>query len=237
MENTKDVAKGVVAELIVSEQFRDMIKSLIAESLDEKLTTLNDKIDKVKNECENKIEAMKAECNEKIEEVKGELHEARVQNEALAKEHEKHKKDREITVNNSMINYQCIKNLKQDLLRNSLRVTGVPESPVQRDPVSNKIIPEDTEQIILDTLSKTGVTLCVEDIDSATRIPNHKNTATPRTIDIRFTRHSTRQKVLSSRRNLKGTGVGVHESLTKWNQFIYDQAKDMVRNVDKAVTA
>jgi hypothetical protein len=136
-----------------------------------------------------------------------------------------------------MYTYNGMATLQQESLRNSLRITGVPEAPIKRDIETKKIIPEDIGKVILDIASKTGVTLQIEDLDSATRVPkplHARHTATPRTIEVKFTRHIIRQKVLLSRKELKGTGVGIHEVLSKSNQIVYEQAKDMVKNVAKA---
>ena len=46
-------------------------------------------------------------------------------------------------------------------------------------------------------------------------------------------RHSDRQKVISNRRCLKGSGIGVHEVLTKASQYIYDQARDMAKSAEE----
>lgn len=77
METSKELAKNVVEELIVSDQFRTLFKSLISESLDEKLTIINNKMDGIKTEFNNKVESMETDYNEKIEKLKGELHESR----------------------------------------------------------------------------------------------------------------------------------------------------------------
>ena len=45
-------------------------------------------------------------------------------------------------------------------------------------------------------------------------------------------RNSTRQKVISNRRCLKGTGIEVHEVLTKVFQYIFDAARNMSKSVD-----
>jgi hypothetical protein len=237
MDTSKDLAKNVVSELIENDKFRCMFKSLISESLDEKLTSLNNKIDTIKTEYNCKMDEMRTEFDGKLEEMRGELHETRVENETLAKKNEKLKDDLNITTNNAMYTYNGLATLQQETLRNSLRITGVPEAPIKRDPETKKIIPENTEQVTLDIALKTGVTLQMEDLDSATRIPkpmHARHTATPRPIEVKFTRRIIRQKVLSSRRQLKGTGVGVHEVLSKSNQIVYEQAKDMVKNVAKA---
>jgi hypothetical protein len=233
METGKDLAKQVVAELINSGEFHTLLKSLMMDTIEKKLTSLDSKVEQVKKDFNEKMGTITTD-NEKI---RGELHEVRVQNEDLTKKNVKLRKQLDTCINNNNSNFHANTTLHQEQLRNSLRFTGVPELPIQRDPDTLKVIPEDMEKTVLDVALKSGVTLTAEDIDSARRIPKlQTHTTTPRAIEVRLTRHIIRQKILTSRRNLKGTGIGIHEELSKVHQFIYDQARDMVRNVEKAKT-
>jgi hypothetical protein len=233
-ETNKNLAKQLVAELISSDEFHSLLKSLLSDTIDKKLSNLHSKMEEVKTEIYDKMGNMETE----YEKIRGELHEVRVQNDELTKRNVKLSNKLDVAINNTNANFQGISSLQQDQCRNSLRLTGVPESPVKRDPETDKIIPEDTEKIVRDIALQSGITVSEEDLDWASRIPKPKNynSATPRVIEVRFTRRSVRQKVLLSRTKLKGTGIGVHETITKVVQFVFDQAKDMVKNVRKAKT-
>ena len=101
------------------------------------------------------------------------------------------------------------------------------------------MIHENTEEVVRDFLKeKMGTNIKTEDLDSARRIPRppkQHDTGKPRAIVVKFMRNSDRQKVISKRRCLKGSGIGVHvhEVLTKASQYIYDQARDMARSAEE----
>jgi len=236
METTgKELAKEVVQQLITSDEFQSLFKALIADTIDKKLSSLNSKIEDVRTELHEKIESI----NTDHEKVRAELLDVIKENKELKKKTDAMSKKLDTNINNTNVNYHGVHQIRQERLGNSLRLTGVPESPIERNKDTQQIIPEDTEKVVQDIALKAGITLQKEDLDSARRVPrpNHVRAETPRVIEVRFMRHNVRQKFLSSRRNLKGTGIGVHEVLTKLHQYIYDQAKDMVQNVEKAKTA
>jgi len=103
--------------------------------------------------------------------------------------------------------------------------------------VTDKLVREDTQKVVQELLQdKMDVTISEADLDSVRRVPkskNQQNTGAPRPILVTFVRNSLRQKVISKRRILKGTGIGVHDVLTKTNQFIYNETKKMAKDMNK----
>ena len=207
---------------------------------------INDKVNELKGECDNKIEAMRTQQNERIEEIKGELHKVRVENEKLIKKNAGLHEELEQLRNESVNNFRGIVEIHQDANRNSLKITGIPESPVKRNPVTGRIIPENTEEVVKNFLEvKMDISIEETDLDSARRIQKtgkQRDTGTPRPIVVNFMRNSTRQKVISNRRCLRGTGIGVHDaarsmsksvdnvkSVWTWNGITYVLAEDKDR--------
>ena len=222
-------SKPLVVADLTYDQFCVLFKKLFSESMNELKQEINDKVNELKGECDNKIEAMRTQQNERIEEIKGELHKVRVENEKLIKKNAGLHEELEQLHNESVNNFRGIVEIHQDANRNSLKITGIPESPVKRNPVTGRIIPENTEEVVKNFLEvKMDISIEETDLDSARRIQKtgkQRDTGTPRPIVVNFMRNSTRQKVISNRRCLRGTGIGVHEVLTKGFQYIYDAAR------------
>ena len=230
-------AKQLIVAELTYDQFCALFKKLFSESMNELKQEINDKVQELKGECDNKIEAIRIKQDERIEELKGELHEVRVENEELEKQNAGLQDELAHLRNETKNNFRGILEIHQDANRNSLKITGVPESPVKRNPVTQRMIPENTEEVVKNFMKdKMGISIEETDLDSAVRIKNsgkQQDSGAPQPIVVKFTRHSTRQKVISNRRCLKGTGIGVHEVLTKGFQYIYDQARTMAKTVDK----
>lgn len=235
-KDTKDFAKDVVTELLRSEEFKCTFKQLVSETLDEQFTKLNVKIDAMKMDFDEKIDKLRTECNESIEKLKGEVHDVSVDHSKLEEETTELEAKVNTNIGNVNMNYYKIMDLKQDSLKNTVQITGVPETAVKKDQETGRATQEDTEKVVMDVLSQTGVELENQDIDFARRIkkPKHlQNTATPRPIEVKFTRRSTKQKIIQKRRLLKGTGIGVHEQLCYQNQVIYNEARKLEKSMDK----
>ena len=237
----------MIAELTY-DKFRVLFKELFAESMDENMTKINcklgelkdefnDKVEKVKHECDEKIEKMKVDHSEKVEQINGELHDIKLANKELVKKNAGLQEEISKLRNDTTNNFRGILEIHQDGHRNSLKLTGVPESPMKRDPITQSMIHENTEEVVRVFLKeKMGTIIKTEDLDSARRIPRppkQRDTGKPRAIVVKFMRNSDRQKVISNRRCLKGSGIGVHEVLTKASQYIYDQARDMARSAEE----
>ena len=120
--------------------------------------------------------------------------------------------------------------------RNCVRLYGVPENSK-----------EDTDQVMLDLASeKLDIKLQRHEIDRSHRVGVPRTTSsrsgagnrpTPRPIIVKFTTYRTRDVVLKSRRNLKGTHMGIEEDLTVANRILLSKAKEAVKNSDKVSAA
>ena len=205
--------------------------------LDELKQELSVKVDKVKSECEDKIEKMEMEFNEKVDKLTGELHDVHVQNKELAKTNAGLKEELSRLNNECVNNFRGILKIKQEAELDSLRLTGVPEAPRKRNPETQRLELENTEEVLCQLLqNKMEIDVNKDDLSFAKRLPKpakQRGSDTPRPILVKFMRNSNRQKVIANRRCLKGTGIGVHEVLTQASKYIFDATKDMAKSVSK----
>ena len=247
MDGDNTTKLPTMAELTY-DKFRVLFKELFAESMDENMAKINcklgelkaemsDKVEKVKYECDDKIEKMKINHSEEVEQINGELHDIKLMNEELIKKNVGLQEEISKLRNDTVNNFRGLLELHQDAHRNSLKLTGVPETPMKRDPTTHNMSRENTEEVVRNLLKeKMGTNIKTEDLDFAKRIPRpvkQRDRGTPRAIVVKFMRHSDRQKVIANRRCLKGSGIGVHEVLTKHSQYIYDQARDMAKSAEE----
>ena len=222
---SSEIADQVVAKLSESEKFSTLLTTMISQVLDTKLREAQLQLDK-------KI----ATLNTDYEKIRGEIHDVVVKNDELKEQVDSNNENLKVNISNINNLHRRVCSYEQASYLNGLRITGVPESAMKRDQETNKIIPEDVGSLVQDVISKTGVSIKEDDIDIVARIPKskqQKNTATPRVIEVKFTRHTLRQKVLLARRKLKGTGIGINEILTSHNKYLYDEARNMATKVDK----
>ena len=133
----------------------------------------------------------------------------------------------------------CIKNIQAEMnsleqysRRNCLLVFGVKEDKS-----------EDTTEIVRGIVSRhLNIELKKDDIDRSHRLQprrrpennsgasnqdqnKSKRTPTPKPIIVKFTTYRVRSEVLSKRRKLKGTGIGIDENLTRKNAELLSAAK------------
>ena len=70
-------------------------------------------------------------------------------------------------LNNYVNNFRGIVEIHQDANRNSLKITGIPESPVKRNPVTERIFPKNTEEVVKNFFEvKMGISIEETDLDS-----------------------------------------------------------------------
>ena len=101
---------------------------------------------------------------------------------------------------------------------NCLLVHGIVEETV-----------EDTEQKIIYTLQQSmNETIQPEDIDRSHKLgnPNSSKNVKPRPIIVKFVRHNTCNRIYRNKKNLKGTGISVTESLTAKTINMLEKAKE-----------
>ena len=94
-----------------------------------------------------------------------------------------------------------------------------------------EITGEDTDQICIDTISdKVGVELFIDDIQRSHRTGPKKFQTTrrtkPRPIILRFSSMRKRMEVFRNKKNLKGKGITITESLTKIRFALLQKAKE-----------
>ena len=94
-----------------------------------------------------------------------------MENEELIKKNAGLHEELEQLRNESVNNFRDIVEIHQDANRNSLKITGVPESPVKRNPVTERMIPENTEEVVKNFLEvKMGISTEETDLDSARKV-------------------------------------------------------------------
>ena len=125
--------------------------------------------------------------------------------------------------------------LDQNNHKNSILISGIPER--KKEEGSTTSTPEDTNKVVLDMASeKLGIDLTEQDIDHSHRsknaLPGRKRGA-PRPIYVKFTKYSTRKKVMMARKKLKDTGMGLHDSLVYGRAQLLRQAQGLVNTYEK----
>ena len=101
---------------------------------------------------------------------------------------------------------------------NCLLVHGIVEETV-----------EDTEQKIICTLQQSmDETIQPEDIDRSHRLgkPKSSKNVKPRSIIVKFVRYNTCNRIYRNKKNLKGTGISLTESLTAKRINMLEKAKE-----------
>lgn len=114
-------------------------------------------------------------------------------------------------------------NTEQYLLRNNIRLLGVPEN----DDVSlRNVLPNIFNKHL-------GLKLSSEDIESCYRVGRRSNNGKPRGILIKFHNYQQRQLIFQNKAKLKSTGLSIKEDLTpaKLKIFLYGCEKFHYRNV------
>ncbi|XP_077978266.1 uncharacterized protein LOC144433778 [Glandiceps talaboti] len=125
-----------------------------------------------------------------------------------------------------------VNELHQYTRRNTLEISGIPED-------GN----EDTDNIVVKVAEIVGVNVSPDDIDISHRLPQRPSRQSngqrkPATIIVKFVRRSLRNKLYSSRKNLKGKttrNIGVtsnnriyiNENLTSTNKQLFFQVNQL----------
>ena len=171
------------------------------------------------------VEKQLAKVMERIERNEGQIMELEVSMEQKTKEITSLKK--QVESQHDRINglQAEMNSLEQYSRRNCLLVFGVKEEKS-----------EDTTEIVRGVVSRhLGIELRKDDIDRSHRIQPRRRTENnqqgdkrnppPKPIIVKFTTYRIRNEVLSNRRKLKGTGLGIDENLTKANAELLSAAK------------
>ena len=210
-------SKDVVTEMMQNENYKQFFKSIIKEAVKEEQTEYRQTI----VDLQTKVSDLQTQ-NEKLE---GEIHELKC---AEKKLNEKNKDLEKQTIQLQIeleSRSDVLEDLQQYSRRNCLIVSGVPE---RRN--------EKTDDLIKNVATKVGVEVQDQDIDRSHRLGAPKP-GRPRPIIVKFTRYNKRSELIKSRRKLRGTGIGIQEQLTPFNQWLLGKAQELVKRCDIAKAA
>ena len=99
--------------------------------------------------------------------------------------------------------------IEQNHRRNNIRIFGVNDN-------NKRESARETANIVVDMLKSSNVIdISLYDIEYAYRLPNRKRAK--RDIIVRFVSGYTKEEIMKTRRNLKGSGVFINEDLTPLN--------------------
>ena len=190
-----------------------LVRNELSESIFDKLKALDDKIDShIRTNIETRTNTQK--LLEEIEKLQGQLFDIKIENDNLRKEVTEFKKERGILVEQvEMLNHtvKVLRNegnkLEQYTRRYNLRFTGVRDSQGEKNSETHKKI----EDIIKKKLNVENL-----DIDIVHRLGRYRSES-DRHIIVKFSSHKCANAVLYKRRALKGSGIGIHEDLTRAN--------------------
>ena len=224
--DSKTIAKDVVEEFLVDVRYQNMLKGLLSEVMDEKLTVVNNRLDKLEKRCE----AIEERCDRDS----GEVFDLKQESDSQRRNHNDLESRFEKLENRVHYAEVALCDIQQYTRRNCLLITGIPESNKKDD--NGKFVHEDTDKVIIE-LAKNELELDIrpEDIDRSHRATRARNEPDrkPRAIVAKFTTYNTRDKVIKARRRLKGKGIGIQELLTHSRQSIFNHAQQAVKDVPR----
>ena len=199
----------IFAESLKSSNLYTAIENAVRQAVESQLSKVIDRIEK----CEAQIMDLEITMNHKSKEVTKLKEQVQSQAEAIS-----------VLQTNT-------NNLEQYSRRNCVLVFGVKEE-----------VNEKTDDIICNIASRhLGISLTKGDIDRSHRVQTRRQNKEENTkhgqkgrskrtppalpIIVKFTSYRVRSAVLSSRRKLKGTGIGIDENLTRQNAELLRTAK------------
>lgn len=202
-----------VNEVISNNDFKQFFKNLINEAV---LQQLNEHV-KNFNTVVRKLKDDVADLNVELEKVKGELHEIHQNLEQQSRANQINETHMGGLTNTLHNRSQTIEDLQQYTRRNCVLVSGIPEEAGENT----------DEKIIKLANEKMEVPLTGHDIDRTHRT-GKRIAGKHRPIVVKFCRYNMRYKFIKSRKNLKGTKVGVQELLTPYTQHLLKRANELV---------
>jgi uncharacterized protein YoxC len=213
MAATTTSSSNFVLEVINNEQFKDCIKSLMKESLREELKEINREVNTLKEEV--------SKLRDEVDELKGSNHELQCKTDKLTQADMQRHMYTSSLANQLHARSQTIEDLQQYTRRNCVLVTGVPEKTDEKTDA----------EIIKIANDKMKLPLTEEDLDRSHRI-GRARAGKPRSIVVKFARYNVRNKFITNRRELKGSGMSVQELLTPYTQHLLKRAKDLIEQAD-----
>lgn len=209
---TEDIADEMVNKLAKNSKFHDILKEVLKEVIDEKLN----------------------ELWHEVEKLHGDMFDISIENQTLKKENKKLHKRVEMLEQKGYVDRIGLIELQQYNNNNCVLITGIKEKPKEKD-TEGRNIPENTEQVVIDIArEKLGLELKEEDFDFSHRTQPPQMTGKPRPILVKFVRNKVSRKVISARKKLKATGIGIHECLSAGRQELFKHTHDFVKQIDKA---
>ena len=117
-----------------------------------------------------------------------------------------------------------VDDLEQFNRRNFVRISGVPES-------SNIDNTEDTTEVVVNLMAKTGVQIATTDVEQSYRIGkrNKQDKTVKRPIIVKFTNYATKKLSLKSKKKLP-KGVYINDDLTKNRSTVAYRARCLVKS-------
>lgn len=213
---TTDIADGIIKKLTKDVKFHMVLKNIIKEAMDESLKAIN----------------------ENMEKIQGDIFELQIENERLKVSNKELTCKFEQLKESEREDRLCIIDVEQHSRRNCVLISGIREKTPEKDS-DGKPVRENTDKVVLDLVKeKLGIELKEEDIDHTYRVQHHNmyqnKPGRPRPVVVKFVRYNIRQKIMSSRRELKETGIGMHDFLTHGRQRLLQITQNLVKHVKRA---
>lgn len=222
--------KQQVTDLILGDG--DIVK-LIAEAVSslivEKISSNEETLDKIASSITKQpefVDSVSKKFEEQKDAMKQEIYESLSfdNNNLQAKYKELEKTCNELKCQNKDLEWD-IDSIEQYGRRNCLLFHGIPESTNDRV--------ENTDGIVVDIMrNKLNINVDITDLDRSHRLGRRVNprmstqlASKPRPIIVKFLAYNIRAEVFRKKRQLKGSGLGVSESLTKKRMDLYRSVK------------
>lgn len=192
----EDIAPLSVELMLKDDQFKSLLQTSIMAAIDEKLASMQAKIDTQ----DSKILDLELDLDEQT------------------KENDELRKQVESLIQTTTSADKKLNDLEQYTRRNSVRVFGIQEPKDHRENTDDIIVQLATE--------KLGITLDISEIDRSHRVGKKTNEPgkRPRPILVKLATYRTRQRLIRARRKLKATGITIKEDLTRTNQLLLEKA-------------
>ena len=203
------IAQNIVSDALKSKEFLTAIENAVRPAVEKQLAEVIERLE----QSEGKVMELEVSMEKRKKEIKGLKKQIENQSDSIQKLQ-------------AEMNSQ-----EQYSRRNCLLVFGVKEEKS-----------EDTTEVVRGIVSRhLGIELRKDDIDRSHRVQprrrqennsaytteqtQNKRTPPPKPIIVKFTTYRVRHEVISNRRKLKGTGIGIDENLTKNNAELLNAAK------------
>jgi len=206
---SNEIADEMVRKLSTNHKFHDILKQVLAEVIDDRM-------------------------NDEFEKLNGDMFDLNIENQSLKKENKKLQKRVDSLEQISYHDRLALIELQQFNNRNCLMISGIKEKPIEKDSQGKIINPENTDKVVIDLArEKLDLDLKETDFDYSHRMAT-RMTGKPRPILVKFISFNTRRKVISARKQLKATGIGIHECLAPGRDELFRHAQGFVKEIDKA---